>query len=144
MSKLYDIALTYIGTPHINGGNVKNAGLDCCTLITSIYKDIGWIDIEIDYGYTSDWFCKRECKEMILPYLERYFIPVTDLKVGDVIGYRWGRSKVAHLSLYLGDNKVIHSQADIGTEITDFDNPYFSDRNGSRINGIWRLKNVII
>lgn len=144
MIDLYDIALSYVGTPHINGADVKGVGLDCCTLITSIYREAGLADIEIKKGYSADWFCKRDCEELIVPYLEQYFVPVRDLKVGDLIGYSWGRSRVAHLSMYLGNNTVIHCQADVGVEITDLENPYFMYSRGTRATGIWRLKNVII
>lgn len=142
---LYEIALTYVGTPHINGGNVKGAGLDCCTLVTSIYKEWLGVDIPISFGYSSDWFCKQNCEEMVLPYLEKYFEPVHTLKEGDLISYKWGRSNCAHLSMYLESNTVIHSQVDIGTEITDLENPYFFYANGkTRATGIWRLKNEFI
>lgn len=142
---LYDVALTYIGTPHINGGNVKGAGLDCCTLITNIYKECYGVEIEVEFGYSADWFCKQNCDEQLLPYLEKYFDRVQDIKPGDIISYKWGRSDYAHLSMYLEPNTVVHCQADIGVEITDLDNPYFFYANGkSRATGIWRLKHEFI
>lgn len=138
---LYKIALSYVGTPHINGGNVKGAGLDCCTLMAHIIRDQYGKEIPIEFNYTGDWFCKADCEEKLLPYLEEYFEPVQDLKEGDLISYKWGRSDYAHLSMYLGPNTVIHCQADMGVEITDLENPYFFYANGkTRATGIWRLK----
>lgn len=142
---LYDIALTYIGTPHINGGNVKGAGLDCCTLIAQIIKEFYNVDIPIEFNYSGDWFCKYDCTEELFPYLEKYFEPVETLQEGDLISYKWGRSNYAHLSMYLCSNTVIHCQADVGVEITDLENPYFFYANGkTRATGIWRLKHELI
>lgn len=139
--KLNEVALSYIGTPHINGGNIKGAGLDCCTLPAQIIKEVDGRDIDIVFDYSCDWFCARECKEILLPYLQNYFDEVEKLQAGDLISYRWGRAKYAHLSVYLGTSIVIHCSADTGVEITEMDNPYFFDGKGeSRITGFWRLK----
>lgn len=140
---LYDKAFSYLGTPHVNGGNIRGAGVDCCTLITGIYRDAGIIDIDFERDYPVDWFCRRDCKELILPHLERHFERVQDLKVGDVISFSWGRSKYAHLALYLGDNTVIHSVAGEGVELTDLENPYFYYSRGTRATAVWRLKKEV-
>lgn len=142
--KLYEVAKSYIGTPHHNGGNVKGAGLDCCTLVTSIYREIGLADIPVNFGYSGDWYCRCNCEELMLPYLEKYFSRVDILNPGDVVSYAWGRSKYAHLSLYLEQGQVIHCSADDGTVITDFNDPVFFDARGnSRVTGFWRLKHGI-
>lgn len=65
-NKLYETALSYVGTPHINGANVKGAGLDCCTLITNIYKEMGWADIPMEFGYSGDWYCQKNVKNLCL------------------------------------------------------------------------------
>lgn len=139
--KLNQIALSYVGTPHHNGANIKKVGLDCCTLITNIYQEGGFGNFPITFGYSADWYCQRNCKELVLPYLEKYCNKVNELEIGDVISYRFGRSEYAHLSIYLGDNKVIHCSADYGTEIRKIDDFCFCDAKGkSRISGFWRLK----
>lgn len=139
--KLLAIAKSYIGTPHINGGMVKGAGVDCCTLPAMMYKEMGMFNGAIQPGYSADWFCQKECKELLLEYLKKYCEPVQDLEIGDLISYQWGRAKYAHLALYLGGGKVVHCQARIGVEITDLCNPYFFYGNGtSRVSGYWRLK----
>ena len=143
--KLFDIALTYIGTPHINGGNVKGAGLDCCSLITHMVKESCGVDVPIVFGYSMDWFCKKECEELLKPYLDKYCFKVTELKAGDILSFRWGRAEYAHLAMYIGDGFVIHCQADMGVEITEVDSPYFFDAKGnSRLSGYWRLKDEFI
>ncbi len=141
MSKLAEIAKTYVGTPHINGGNVKGAGLDCCTLITNIYKEMGWADVIMQFGYSGDWYCQKEHREYVLAYLVKYCDKVDTLAEGDLISYRWGRSDFAHIAIYLGDSRIIHCDADDGVEITDVLDPKLVDAKGqSRATGYWRLK----
>lgn len=142
--KLIELAKTYIGTPHINGGDIKGAGLDCCTLVTNFYAELGCTKIPVDFGYSADWYCRRKCKEILLPYLEKYFDKVTSLRPGDLVSYRWGYSSYAHLSIYLGNRKFVHCDADDGCCITDAAEPKFWDALGrSRITGYWRLKDGI-
>ena len=137
---LNDKALEYIGTPWINGGNIKGAGLDCSTLPANFYRELGYGDFQITYGYSGDWFCKRDCEELLLPYLERYCERIDALEPGDIISYRWGRAQYAHLAIYLGDKRILHCQARSGVEITDIDAPYFFDARGnSRVTGYWRV-----
>lgn len=138
---LKDVALTYVGTPHINGGNVKGAGLDCCTLITQIYQECGYGTIPISFGYSGDWFIKKNCEELMLPYLEKYFDKKTDLEIGDCITFAWGRAKYAHIAMVIDEGVVIHCDADEGVEITELSNPIFYDKQGhSRMSGIWGIK----
>jgi len=144
MIDLYSVAMSYIGTPHINGGNIKGAGLDCCTLIAQIYKEWLGVDIPIEFGYSADWFCRRDCEEILLPYLEKYFEQINTIEPGDIISYRWGHAKYAHLAMYIESNTVVHCQADVGVEFTDLDNPYFISGRKSRATGIWRLRNEFI
>ncbi len=140
-NELYRIAVSYVGTPHINGGNIKGVGLDCCTLVTQIYQEAGCGTIPVSFGYSEDWYCQKNCKEILLPYLEKHCYKVDELEIGDVISYRFGRSDYAHLSVYLGNNKVIHCSADNGTEIRNADDFCFNDAKcRSRVTGYWRLK----
>ena len=141
MNDLQRIAIDYVGTPHHNGGNVKGAGLDCCTLMTNIQKDMGYGDVPISFGYSQDWFCQKNCKELLLPYLQEYCTRVKKLKEGDIISYRWGRAKYAHLAMYIGNNLVIHCNADHGVNIAEFNDSCFYDAKGeSRITGYWRRR----
>lgn len=143
MKDIEKIANTYIDTPHINCGNIKGVGLDCCSLITNIYKECNIIDISINFNYTYDWYLKNNCKEILYEYLEKYFneIKESDLKAGDIIALSYGRAKYAHLVMYLDKNKYIHCSVDNGTEIITKDNYIFFDKkNNSRITGYFTLK----
>lgn len=145
MGDLLTVAKSFIGTPHVNGGMVKGAGVDCCTLPVMIYRELGLAEIPVKVGYSADWFCRKDCEEILHGYLVKYFNSVAELRQGDLISYAWGRAKYAHLSMFLGNGRVLHCQADVGVEITDFNNPYFLYGNGkSRITGYWRLRNGII
>lgn len=138
---LWELAKTYLGTPHVNGGNIKGAGLDCSTLPAQFFHELGYGNFPIRFGYSGDWYCKKDCEELLLPYLEHHCVRVTELEPGDVISYRWGRAQYAHLAIYLGDEKILHCQAASGVEITDITAPYLFDRKGnSRVTGYWRVK----
>ena len=138
---LYEKALEFIGTPHVNGGNIKGAGLDCSTLPANFFHELGYGDFEIMFGYSGDWYCKRDCEELLLPYLEKYCERIDEPEPGDIISYRWGRAQYAHLSIYLGDKRILHCQAQSGVEITDINAPYLFDAKGnSRVTGYWRVK----
>ena len=141
MNKLLDLAKTYVGTPHINGGDVKGAGLDCCTLVTNFYAELGHKKIKVKFGYSADWYCQKGCKELLLPYLEKHFVRTACLMPGYLVSYRWGHSKYAHLAIYLGKGMLLYCDADDGCCITGADEPKFWDALGrSRITGYWRLK----
>ena len=112
--RLNSLALEYIGTPHVNGGNIKGAGLDCSTLPANFFRELGYGDFEIMFGYSGDWYCKRDCEELLLPYLERYCERIDEPEPGDIISYRWGRAQYAHLAIYLGDKRILHCQARSG------------------------------
>jgi cell wall-associated NlpC family hydrolase len=137
---LNSLAMEYVGTPHVNGGNIKGAGLDCSTLPANFFHDLGYGDFEIMFGYSGDWYCKRNCEELLLPYLKKYCRRIRRLMPGDIISYRWGRAKYAHLAIYLGGKRILHCQARSGVEITDIDAPYLFDGKGeSRVTGYWRV-----
>lgn len=137
---LYETAKSYIGTPHVNGGNIKGAGLDCSTLPAHFFQELGYGNFEIMFGYSGDWYCRKDCEEKLLPYLEKYCERVFTLEPGDIISYRWGRAQYAHLAIYLGDNMILHCKAMSGVEITDVNAPYFTDGKGrSRETGYWRV-----
>lgn len=138
---IYALAKTYVGTPYVNGGNIKGAGLDCSTLPANFFTELGYGDFSDHIvGYAGDWYCKKNCKEELLPYLERFCTRTDTLEAGDVISYRWGRAQYAHLAIYLGDNKILHCKALSGVEITDLNAPYFTDAKGnSRVTGYWKV-----
>ena len=49
--RLNAIAKSFLGTPHVNGGNIKGAGLDCCTLPAQIFQELDHKEFEIHFGY---------------------------------------------------------------------------------------------
>lgn len=133
-TRLNEIANSWVGTPHQNACSLRGTACDCTGLITGIYRDLGVADIPVDYNYTAFWYTKKGCNELLLPYLEKYCVRVDTLEPGDIIAYRFGRSVCAHVSMYLGDDRIIHCNADFGTEIINI----LELKN--RESGYWRLK----
>lgn len=144
--KLYEIASSYVGTPHVNAGMIKKAGVDCSTLPALIFEEMGYGPYNIELNYTGDWYIKQNPDRKLEAYLEKYCnkIEENELRAGDIIAYQYGRA-VSHLSLLLDDEKeyVIHCHAMRGTEITEYDDPIFKKGNGkSRAVSYWRIKEV--
>lgn len=141
------VAVGYVGTPHINGGKIKQGGIDCAQLPAQIFTEMGLGAFETPKGYSAIWFTRKDAPELILPYLERYCYQIErkDLQVGDIIAYQWGRA-VSHLALMIDEERqwVIHSNADNGVEIVEIDAPCFLMKNGrSREHSYWRLREVL-
>lgn len=134
ITRLNDVANTWVGTRHQNGCSLRGVACDCTGLLTGIYRDLGVIDIKVDYNYSAFWYLKKGCRELLLSYLEQYFYRVDVLQPGDVIGYRVGRSECAHVAMYLGHGRLIHCSADFGTEIIN------KPEMETRESGYWRLK----
>ena len=147
--QLVEVSRSFLGTPHLNGGTVKGIGLDCCTFPAMLYRELGAAEIHVNTGYSGDWFCSATGGELLRPYLDRYFLPVAELQPGDLISYRWGRSRWAHVSVYLGlfygREMVVHCSAADGVCLAGRQSCCFTDRRGmSRETGFWRLKNEFI
>ena len=122
---------------HQNGTSVRGVACDCTGLVTGIYAEKG-INITVNLNYGAFWYMKKGCEELLLPYLEKYCNKVDELQEGDCISYKFGRSKYAHLSIYLGDGKIIHCNADFGVEIIN------KGELADRETGFWRLKDGFI
>lgn len=145
MSHLREIAESYVGTPHVNACDIKGVGLDCCTLPAKVLGETYGINFVINLNYPADWYCRRGCEEILLPYLRMYCDQIRELEEGAILSYEWARAKYAHLALYLGEGEVIHSNADTGVEITSVNSSCFLHPSGkSRLTGIWRLKHGLI
>lgn len=127
-------AKEWLGTSHQNGCSMRGVACDCTGLMTGIYKDLGIIDIPVTYNYGAFWYLKKGCNELVLPYLEEYFQRVDSLEPGDLISYRFGRAQYAHVAMYLGEGRIIHCNADFGTEIIH------KIEIENRESGYWRLK----
>lgn len=132
---MFSINYSWLACRYQNGTSLRGVACDCTGLILGLYADRG-VRLPVNYNYSAYWYMKKNCNELMLPYLERFFDRVETLEEGDCISYKFGRSGYAHLALYLdkADNKIIHCSADFGVEIIR------REQLQDRETGFWRLK----
>lgn len=132
---MFYINSEWLKCKHQNGTSIRGVACDCTGLITGILADNG-VKIDVDMNYSAFWYTRKGCAEIMLPYLEKYFEKVSKPKDGDLITYHFGRAKYAHISMCIGEGKIIHCNADFGVEIIH------KEELEHRESGYWRLKDV--
>ena len=130
---MYYIDSDWLKCKHQNGTKLKGVACDCTSLIVGILADNG-ISIDVDYNYNAFWYTRKGCTELMLPYMEKYFDKVDTPIPGDCITYQFGRAKYSHISMYIGDGKIIHCNADFGVEVIH------REELKNRESGFWRVK----
>ncbi len=117
-------ASTWIGTPYRYGGHDRR-GTDCSGLVMEVYRSVTGkklprTTVEQNAG------CKR--------------IKRKELRAGDLVffGSPKGGSKVSHVGMYIGDDRMIHASSSRGVMVSRIDDKYFGPRfrNAGRVPGI--------
>lgn len=98
-----EIALAQIGVPYRYGGSDRS-GFDCSGLVQYVYANAG---VEVP---RSTWQQIKAGRR----------ISYSDARVGDLLFYRFGRSRNAslHVAIYLGDDLIVHAPA-TGREVSE-------------------------
>ena len=108
-SKAISVAKNNIGVKYVWGGNTPK-GFDCSGLVSYSFAQAGKT-------------LPRTAAEMYNKGTK-----VTSLKPGDLMFYATsGGSKVTHVSIYIGNNQMIHS-ANSGVAIASINNSYWKQR----------------
>lgn len=109
-STLLESSKEWLGTPYKFGGTSKN-GVDCSGFVLNVYKDMG---VELprtsrqQYAFTSE-------------------VSNSNRKPGDLVFFRKG-SRINHVGIYIGNNKLVHASTSKGVIIQDLDNSYLKQR----------------
>jgi lipoprotein Spr len=108
--KLYNELYGWLGVPYKWGGRNK-AGADCSGFTSTIYKNVYSINVS---GSAGDIYKKLKP------------INKSELKEGDLIFFSFNHSFIAHVGLYLSNNKFIHETSwGRGIMISDLNEPYY-------------------
>lgn len=100
-------AKQYLGYAYVYGGSSPKTGFDCSGFTSYVYKHFGYNLSRSSVGQASNG--TKVSKE--------------DLKPGDLVIYKnTSLTKIGHVGIYIGDNKMIHaSEPGVGVTITDID-----------------------
>lgn len=92
-----DYALKFVGNPYKWGGTSLTNGADCSGYVQSIYKHFGYTipRVSKDQAVGAGYMDVKPDEEHLLP--------------GDLIFYTDNNGKVYHVSMYIGDGKIVHA-----------------------------------
>ncbi len=136
-------ALTWLGTPHMNGAKVKGKGVDCGMLLIGALEGAGLVgkdEIKI-IPYSNEWHLHRS-EEWFKGYIEKYCDKITfdEMQEGDFLLYQYGRC-CSHGGIYVGNDMVIHAVVGQGVILSRTDELIFMDKQGkSRLRHVYRFR----
>ncbi len=109
--KLYNELYNWLGVPYRWGGRSK-AGADCSGFASVIYRNVYSRNVS---GSAGDIFKKLKP------------INKAELKEGDLIFFSFNNKYIAHVGLYLSNNKFIHETSwGKGITISDLNESYYT------------------
>lgn len=110
MSRIVEVARSYLGTPFAHQGRMPGVGLDCAGVVIAIARELGMVAPDFDitgYGRTPDGkslvgWCREHMTE----------IPKAEMRPGDVLCVAW--ENIPHHLAVLVDYKygglaIVHS-----------------------------------
>ena len=102
-----DYAQKFLGKDYVYGGTSPSTGFDCSGLTYYVYKQFGYKLNRSAAGQASNG------KE----------VAKSDLQPGDLVIFKnHALTKIGHVGIYIGNNKMIHaSEPGVGVIITDID-----------------------
>jgi lipoprotein Spr len=108
--KLYNEVYGWLGVPYRYGGRSKR-GADCSGFASLVYKSVYSIYVGGSAGCI---------------YKELKPIEKSELKEGDLIFFSFNHRYIAHVGIYLSNNKFIHETSwGKGVRISDLDEAYY-------------------
>lgn len=110
---LVNEAKDWLGTPYMWGGNDSD-GVDCSGFLVAVYRNAAGINLP------------RTTKKQREHCLD---VDNGDRAVGDILFFSSKRShgQVAHVGMYIGDNKMIHSSSSRGVVVDDLSIKYYKE-----------------
>lgn len=92
--KICDYAIKWVGRPYVYGGTSLETGIDCSAFVQNIYRQIGigLPRVSADQANVG------------------VDISASDLRAGDLLFYYdSGLGRIGHVTMYMGNNVVIHA-----------------------------------
>lgn len=101
VAELIRQARTWIGTPYQYGGHTRKKGTDCSGMIMELFLSV--YDLKLPRSSAMQHDFSRPVK-------------FDDMKPGDLVFFTTdkSRSRINHVGLYIGDNRMIHASGSRG------------------------------
>jgi peptidoglycan hydrolase CwlO-like protein len=99
VSRIYSVASKYLGVKYVYGG-YSPSGFDCSGFVSYVLKKCGW---------SLNGAPRMTCHGL-MRYCTKTFTSRSELRPGDLIFYH----HCDHVGIYIGDNKAIQCDGDIG------------------------------
>lgn len=119
-------ARSWLGVPYAWGGKTRD-GVDCSGFLVTVFHDAAGIDLPRT-THKQEEACR---------YVER-----DDIAVGDILFFSSGKSggKVAHVGMYVGNDRMIHASSSRGVVEDDITLKYYRThyRGAGRVPSIAR------
>jgi len=117
-------AYRWIGTPYKYGGQSRR-GTDCSGLVVEVYSKVAGLKLPRSSREQQSW-CRR--------------ISRAALHAGDLVFFasKAGGSRVGHVGIYIGDNRIIHASGSRGVIISNLSEDYYRRHfySAGRVEGI--------
>jgi cell wall-associated NlpC family hydrolase len=114
-------AREWIGTPYKHWEGVKGCGADCGLFVMKVYDEVGLTKFTKPPFYPLDWAFHNPVGEMFEQVVLAHDckeIPKEEAGLGDIILYQFGKC-MSHASIIVEDNKIIHSEINIGVKLSN-------------------------
>jgi len=101
VNELIRQARSWIGTPYVYGGHTRKKGTDCSGMIMELFLSV--YDLKLPRSSAMQ-------REFARPVAFKDMVP------GDLVFFSTGKnaSRVNHVGLYIGDNRMIHASGSRG------------------------------
>lgn len=106
-------ALSWVGTPYHNGGDIKQVGVDCGMLLVRVFVDTGFVEPFDPRPYPAQWHL-HQFAERYLHWIETFGqkVPGPDEGrvpfPGDVVMFKYGHT-YAHGSIVIEWPMIVHA-----------------------------------
>ena len=106
-----DAAMAWMGTPYSYGGKTRG-GTDCSGLTCMAFESGAGIKLPRSSREQAD-FSRR--------------IRRGDMRPGDLVFFanRRGGTRINHVAIYIGDNRIVHATTSMGVTVSSLDEPYW-------------------
>ncbi|WP_367715358.1 NlpC/P60 family protein [Nitratireductor sp. GISD-1A_MAKvit] len=104
-------ALDWVGTPYRHQASRKHVGCDCLGLLRGVWRKVYECDVEHPGDYSADW-AETSRKDRLLEAARRHCeeLPVTDLRAGNLVLFRWRMHLPAkHVGILTGPDAFVHA-----------------------------------